>query len=453
MNMTAKPALMQAVEKLGYRVTAGDVAAAGLDVKLAERDLQALAAEAGGHLQVSESGEIAYQFPENFRSILRNKDWKLRWQERLGKLWGLIFYVIRISFGIYLIASLALILIAITILVIALNSSRDGDSGDSMGDWGGSMGSGGWGGGNWFFFFTPNYYSQNRYYGQSQGQSQNRSRQRRSGRGQSEPESMNFLESIFSFLFGDGNPNADLEERRWQSIGRIIRNSQGAVIAEQILPYLDSFSPHQDPDDQMLPVLSRFNGRPEVSPEGQIIYHFPELQVSAVQTQTQAVAAYLKETAWKFSHAGTGQILTAIGLGGANLVGALVLGGLLSDGSLAAQIGGLVGFAASIYWLLLGYGLGFLGIPLIRYFWVQSRNRQVEARNEQRQSWAVALNQADQTTQQKLDYAREFAAIQVVDASDLAYSTEQDLSEQELRRADQIDAEWQRRLDSRLQDE
>lgn len=443
MDMAAKPALMQAVEKLGYRVTVGDVAAqAGLDVKLAERDLMALASEAGGHLQVSEAGEIAYQFPQNFRSILRSKDWKLRWQERLNKLWGMLFYLIRISFGIYLIASLALILIAITIIVVAL-SSRDGDNG---GDWGDSIGSD-WGGGNWFFFFTPNYYSQNRYY------SSNRSRPNsRKYRG-AEPESMNFLEAIFSFLFGDGNPNADLEERRWQTVGSVVRNNNGAVIAEQIVPYLDNVGPHQSLDDQMLPVLSRFNGRPEVSPDGQIIYHFPELQVSASQTKSHPVAAYLKETAWKFSHAGTGQILVAIGLGGANLVGALVLGGLLGDGSLAQELGGLVGFAASIYWLLLGYGTGFLGIPLVRYFWVQARNRQVEARNQQRQSWAVALNQADDTTQQKLSYARQFAAATVIDASDLAYSTEQELTEQELRRADKIDAEWQQRLEGRRQDE
>ncbi len=441
MNMTAKPALMQAVEKLGYRVTPGDVAAqAGLDVKYAERDLLALASEAGGHLQVSESGEIAYQFPPNFRSILRNKDWKLRWQERWAKVWGLLFYLIRISFGIYLIASLALILIAITIILIALSSSRDGDSNS---DWGGGSIGGDWGGGNWFFFFTPNYYSRNRY----SSSNSPRSRSRGKARGQSEPPEMNFLEAIFSFLFGDGDPNADLEERRWQSIGSIIRNHDGAVIAEQIVPYLDDVGVHQTLDDQMLPVLSRFNGRPEVSPDGQIIYHFPELQVSANQTKTQAVAAYLKETAWKFSQAGTGQILVAIGLGGANLVGALVLGGLLGDGSLAQELGGLVGFAASIYWLLLGYGTGFLGIPLVRYFWVQQRNRKVGARNEQRQSWAVALNQADETTQQKLDYARQFAAATVIDADDLAYSTDRDLSEQELQQADKIDAEWQRRLE------
>lgn len=103
MSMAANPAIMRAVETLGYRVTTGDVASqAGLDVKLVERDLLALASEAGGHMQVTESGEIAYLFPRHFRDILRSKSWRLRWQERLGKVWNFIFYLIRISFGIYI---------------------------------------------------------------------------------------------------------------------------------------------------------------------------------------------------------------------------------------------------------------------------------------------------------------------------------------------------------------
>lgn len=442
MNKAANPAVMRAVEKLDYRVTIGDVASqAGLDVKIAERDLLALASEAGGHMQVAESGEIAYLFPHNFRSILRNKDWQIRWRERLEKVWGLIFYLIRISFGIYLIASLALILIAITLIAIGLSSSRDGDGGgDWGGDWGGNFG--GFGGG-WFYIFTPNYYGPSSY---RQRQVRQRTQKRR-GRGEPEP-SMNFLEAIFSFLFGDGNPNFDLEERRWQTIGTVIRNNGGAVAAEQIAPYLDTLGERhqQEYEDYMLPVLSRFNGRPEVSPDGQIVYHFPELQVSAAGHKTHPVAAYLKELPWRFSQAGSGQIMIAIILGGANLVGALVLGSMIANGG-ADLGGGFVQFVAGIYWLLLGYGTGFLGIPLGRYFWVQSRNRKVEARNDQRQVRAMALNQANEAVQQKLSYARQFAAETVVDQANLAYTTEEDLTEQESLQSDKIDAEWRRRLE------
>jgi hypothetical protein len=441
MSMATNPAVMRAVEKLDYRVTIGDVASqAGLDLKIAERDLLALASEANGHMQVAESGEIAYLFPRNFRDILRNKYWRLRWQERLSQIWNFIFYLIRISFGIYLIASIAIIGIAIVIILVALSSSRDGDGG---GDSGGDFIPYGGFGGNWFIIFTPDYYSQRQY------RRRHSSQQRRRGRSYEQEESMNFLEAIFSFLFGDGNPNADLEERRWQTIGSVIRNNGGAVIAEQIAPYLDDLgrSSQQEYEDYMLPVLSRFNGRPEVSPDGQLVYYFPELQVTATQSKPHSVSAYLKELPWRFSQASGGQIMVAIGLGALNLIGALVLGGLLGDGSLAQQLGGFVAFAASIYWLLLGYGTGFLGIPLLRYFWIQGRNRKVETRNDQRQMRAVSLNQISDQLQSKLGFARQFAAETIIDATDLAYTTERDLTEQEHLQADKIDAEWRRRLE------
>jgi hypothetical protein len=35
---------------------------------------------------------------------------------------------------------------------------------------------------------------------------------------QPEPK-MNFFQAIFSFVFGDGDPNLDWEERRWQTVG------------------------------------------------------------------------------------------------------------------------------------------------------------------------------------------------------------------------------------------
>jgi hypothetical protein len=430
--------IMKAVEQLGYRVTVGDVATqAGLNINLAQQGLLALASDAGGHLQVAESGEIAYLFPKNFRSILRNKFLRLQLQEWWEKVWRVLFYLIRISFGIVLLLSIVLIFVAIALIVIGINSSSDNNSGG-----GGRSHSGGGGGGfsmplfwigpDIFWFFDPGY--DQRY---------------RRQRASSERSEMNFLEAIFSFLFGDGNPNADLEERRWQEIATVIRNSRGAVAAEQIAPYLDDIGEgyKRELEDYMLPVLTRFNGRPEVSPDGEIVYHFPELQTTAKAREAHSVPAYLRERLWRFSQASSGQIMLAIGLGAMNFVGALVLGSLLKGG-IAAKLGGLVAFVQSSYWLLLAYGIGFLAIPLIRYFWIQWKNSQLEAHNQKRQEQAIALNQADAALQKKLAYAQQFAAQNVINQEDLVYTSETDLIDQEIERSAQIDAEWQRRLES-----
>jgi hypothetical protein len=46
-----------------------------------------------------------------------------------------------------------------------------------------------------------------------------------------------------------------------------------------------------------------------------------------------------------------------------------------------------------------------------------------------------------------LRFAKQFAAATVVNARDLAYTTESDLTEQEALNPDRVDAEWRRRLE------
>jgi hypothetical protein len=169
--------------------------------------------------------------------------------------------------------------------------------------------------------------------------------------------------------------------------------------------------------------------------------------VRATKKQHQSVPVYLEELPWRFSAATSGQNMLSAGLGVVNLVGALVLGSLLRDGIVAAQLGGLVAFVQGIYWLLLAYGIGFLGVPLLRYFWIQWRNSKITDRNRDRLSRARLLASADASLQQKIAYAEQFAAETVISNEDLVYSTETDLLEQEVERSAQLDAEWQRRLE------
>jgi hypothetical protein len=200
--MSLNPKVITAIEQLNFRVTVGDVAVqSGLDVQVAQQELMALAASAGGHLQVTETGEVAYLFSRNFRSILQAKFLKLRllaWGQRI---WQVLFYLVRISFGVLLVASIFIIVIAILLIVVAL-AFKDNDGPDELPI--------GWIFTDWYYFFTPDPYS-------------------RSQRTWSSPtkNSMNFLEAVFSFLFGDGNPNKNLEQRRWQAIGRTLRYISG----------------------------------------------------------------------------------------------------------------------------------------------------------------------------------------------------------------------------------
>lgn len=429
--MTPDTAILKSVEQLGYRVTVGDVAAnAGLELNLAQSGLLALASEAGGHLQVADTGEIVYLFPKNFRAVLRNKYFGLKVREWWSKVWKVLFYLIRMSFGIVLLLSILIMIVAAIIIKMAL-SSQDNDSGYGGDSGGGGGASFGWFPNFWWVFdpgYNSNYYERQKY-------------------GDPEHKSLNFLEAIFSFLFGDGNPNAELEKQRWQTIGNIIRNQKGAIAAQQLAPYLDNITDFNDEnEDYILPVLSRFNGYPEVSPDGHIIYYFPELQVSAKRQTVTDIAPYLSEKKWKFSEASAGQLWGVIGLGTLNFGLAIFLGHLLHT-DIVSQLGGFIAWVSSIYGLLLAYATGFLGIPFFRYFGVKGRNRGVEKRNSQRQVRADYLNIDNETLTKKLEYARKFANQKVITEADISYSTEKDLLDQDIENSDKIDQEWQRRIE------
>lgn len=92
--------------------------------------------------------------------------------------------------------------------------------------------------------------------------------------------------------------------------------------------------------------------------------------------------------------------------------------------------------------------VSLLTIPLIRYFWIQGRNQKIATRNQLRQQRAIALENADTSLRQKINYASQFARQKVIGDRDITYTTETDLLDQNIDNADKIDREWQRRLQS-----
>lgn len=278
--------ILAAVEKAGGRVTVQDVAAlAGEDLAVAQKGLVKLAALVEGDLEVGKDGDLVYNFPRNFRTALRTRSFTQQAKELWLKLWPSLFYVTRVSFGLCLILSIVLVFATIAFAGSATQGGdREDDRRRDRGGFGGGMG----------MYFGPSpfdffYYRPYGYYYATGSQGRGR---------EGEPAEMGFLESCFSYIFGDGDPNAGLEEERYREIAGVIRRNGGAVVAEQLAPYLDVPAP-PDPtayatggggaltavvdESFVLPILTRLNGRPEVTSEGDIIYVFPEFMTSAVE--------------------------------------------------------------------------------------------------------------------------------------------------------------------------
>ncbi|HAN47097.1 MAG TPA: hypothetical protein DCQ32_11210 [Cyanobacteria bacterium UBA8156] len=414
--MVAVPQVLTAIETLNYRVTVGDVAAqSGLGLAVAQQELLNLAIATGGDLQVAESGDVAYVFAPNFRQVLQQNVWRERLREQLRGVWRWLFWLIRISFGLLLIVAIAIVVLGILAAWLALQSSKNSDS-DSRSE-GRSSRSGGGGP-----VFVPQYI----FLGDPWGPWYPDYYQRRSRPAQK--SEMGFLEGVFSFLFGDGDPNADLETERYRAIASVIYANGGAVTAEQLTPYLDD-----DGEAAVLPVLVKFNGFPEVSEQGDIAYRFPELQTVATYRQLQTTPPYLTAKTWTFSRAGSGNIGLAVGLGCFYLIGALILGGLL--GEIAAQgiaVGAFLQFVSGAYGLLLGYAILFLTVPAVRYLVLQTLvNPPLIRRNQERAARAEAVRSPSPELRQKLAFARQLAADpNVVSTQNLAYTTETDLLDQ-----------------------
>lgn len=416
---------MDAVDAAGGRVTIGDVASrAGLKLNEAQKALQALASDTNGFLEVSDEGDVLYVFPRDYRAKLAAKSFRIKVEPLVEKAKATAEYLVRVSFGTALIAS---IVIVYTTIIALLSSSRSEE--DSRGRRGGR----GYDSGfsfylsptDLFWYWDPYYYRRRRI--------------------QTDDDKMNFIESIFSFVFGDGDPNQGIEEERWKLIGQYIASNGGVVTAEELAPYLDVETKVITSNDEsyILPVLLRFDGQPEIDEEGNILYRFPSLQRTASSQRSGrkeyvgrrwsdwigGIEKFFKERTWQFSKTSTSERAMVIGLGGLNLFGVIILGTMLKD--IAVKPDGLIKFVGDIFPLLQIYAGSFFAIPLIRWFLVRNRNAKIEKRNQARQQCARALELPDVSLRRKLLSARDMAQRTVIGQDRIVYSTDRDIIEQD----------------------
>ena len=423
-----------AVEAAGGRVTAGDVASsAGVPLRSAEAALNALAADTSGRLQVSPSGDLAYVLPPNFRTVLRTRSAWLRLAPRIDAAANAVGWAGRVAFGGALLASLAIAAAALVALSIAAQSSSDDRDrgGGRRGGFGGGLPVSFWfSPGDFLFWFDPYGYRRAR---RSMGG------RRGGGRGNArDPDAMGFLESVFSFVFGDGDPNLTYDDDRWRAVGRAIAGRGGVVTAEELAPLLDlpaaAGTAARDRDGDglddeafVLPALVRFNGRAEVDEAGRLLYVFPDLQKtgrvpgtgggigggwgSALGLPREAVAAPPTAAALEapipFTRASSGQRLATAALGAANIAAVSTLASVLAErGAAAALAAQGLGFVLPLLPWLQAYAAAFFIIPAVRWAWNGRLNTAIATRNEAREEAANSLRAPTRALVGKLGAAR-----------------------------------------------
>ncbi|KAE8718962.1 hypothetical protein F3Y22_tig00109983pilonHSYRG00012 [Hibiscus syriacus] len=387
---------MEAVDAFGGRVTVGDVSSkAGLNLNQAQKALQALASDTNGFLEVSDEGDVLYVFPKDYRAKLAGKSFRIKFEPWVDNSKAALEYIVRVSFGTALIASIVLVYTTI----IALITSRSDE--DNRGRRGRSYDTG------FTFYLSPTdlFWYWDPYYRKRRLRTDN-------------DEKMNFIESVFSFVFGDGDPNQGIEEERWKLIGQYIASNGGVVTAEELAPYLDLPTSNGALGDEsyVLPVLLRFDGEPEIDEEGNILYRFQSLQRTA-SSQRSGRKEYVGRR-WN------------------DWVGGI-------ENFLRRRSGNLVKQAHqrehwSLVWIYAG---SFFAIPLLRWFFIRKRNTDIEKRNQMRKRFAQELESPDLSLRRKLLSARDMAQKTVIGPDRIVYSTDRDLVEQ-----DYEAGEWDRRF-------
>ncbi len=395
-----KEIVLKAVDELGRRVTAADVAAkTGLPVLVAQAELNKVAAETGGHMEVATTGDVAYKFSPGFQNAYLAKGIARFFQVFFKKLFDIAYFLVRISFGIMLILSVLAVLFVFIAIIIFGNRGGNGDRDD-------------YGGGSFHMGFFDYLILRDLFYWILYSSTAP------PGSPQQKRRKSNFLFDCFSFLFGDGNPNANLEEKKWTLIANAIRDNGGVVTAEQLAPYTGA-----DPanDDAVLPVLVRFDGKPEVTEDGGIVYTFPSMQVSAAGVDNHVSAPFLKELRWPFVGPQAGSLIMVYILAGFNFIGTwwLYLQPGLSE-------------LSPLLLPLVVYGTLFVAIPIFRKFALDAINVNITERNGKRSTYAEMLKAPSLELSKKLSYAKTLrVGRHRIKADEIVYTTEESNLDQE----------------------
>ncbi len=397
--------LVSALKKRRGEATSADIVAlTGLPKYQVDSELPAVADEFSGRLKVTDSGEILYSFPRGFTSRYRGfgpaakKAWKLA-KKGLAAAGTFLFKAwIMVMLVGYFALFLALIVLAVVASFAASASDKNGKSRSR------SSGGGLFLAGRLIDLFVRIWFYSEVF--KSPGQRRYEANARARGRENRRP----LHKAIFSFVFGEPDPNAAHGELEKRAFVALVRVKKGLILLEDFMAVTGL--PPVQAETAINRYLYEFEGSPEVSEEGTVYYRFPALMMRAQGDSTGAGDAPFRRLR-PFSANDSKANAWYAGINGFNLlfgsyflVSALSLGffenaavsglsylyyftlrlfyGFMGQGALGAVMVGLgfvpIAFSA-LFWL----------IPLVRSARLASENARIKAENLRRVLYSQAL--------------------------------------------------------------
>jgi hypothetical protein len=259
----ADEAMTRALRGRQGRLTRADaITVSGLPSHLVDESLERLLRRYRSRLEVTDEGELLYSFDP---SLARRDEPTLA--ERARAVGRTLARAGMWVFKAWIMATLVIYLVAFVVLLLAVmfgGRSRDDDRG-----WGGNGGGGfGW---IWWLFMPDWRYGH--YHQDAWGRPLQAPRASRRGQLGGGPKKK-FIYSVFDFVFGPARPPVDpLEEER--EILAYIRSRDGRITATDLVQLFGWSYPKAE--EEVTRLLCDYDGDPEVTDEGVIIYSFPKL--------------------------------------------------------------------------------------------------------------------------------------------------------------------------------
>lgn len=396
-----KRQIIRAIKDLDNRVTVADVVATtGLSLNEVTEELNSVAAQSQATLEVTNVGEVFYNFPPNFAMAYYAQGAKRVLLNVWNSIFHALFFLFRISFGITLLLSFLFIfgtiLLVQTVIAAGMGASQDV-------------------GGMWTDFanLVKRVAMQDIVLWKKQ---ENFDAEPQTGKSR-----QGFLLDCYSFLFGEGNPNEHLAEDRWKLLAQVIRLNEGIIIAEHLPPYTGR--PAED-EPALFKVLSKFSGFPRLSESGQLVYVFPNMQQRSTNTSYTFMPEYIEEKFWQFSKMSQQTLRPVLALAIGNFLGSLFFWWLCLYTHRVSKPPALFLFFAI-------YGTMFVVVPLIRLVVIKFLNWKIAKRNAVTKGFENLIGSPDNEVRLKLEDAekirRDFGAIP---GNNVVYTTQKDYLEQ-----------------------
>ena len=247
------------------------VSATGLPIEKVKEFAPVAADEYRARLRVTESGEILYSFPEGFKSRYTGfwptarriwngfKKTAAAAAKALFKIWIMVMLVG--YFVLFMAIALLALVASVAVSFSGSGNDRDNRRGNSLGglvlathvlDLIVRI---------WFYSELTKSFD-DAHYGP----------RRRATR---TPNRKPLNKAVFSFVFGDGNPNADWDTRERQAVVAYIQANRGVIALPEFMA-ITGKAP-AEAEQAITLYLIEFGGSPEATKDGTVVYRFDEL--------------------------------------------------------------------------------------------------------------------------------------------------------------------------------